>query len=192
MFPLFFFTTSFFRTFTSSNSFLPFTFFFPMTAIADNEHYYYVHDKPPRSATPYPYPPPIMVKHAIWFFPDADLFITIRSILYGVHRSRLLHQSSFFLNIPVEIKPCRTAQRGSTPSLPIAFNHLDSSLFTALLHLNNPHNFRANEFGWHRLKALAREWGFYVLVDRAIDESSLLARLRRPYLHSYLHSRTRS
>jgi hypothetical protein len=35
------------------------------------------------------YPPPILTKHHTWYLHDADLFISIRGTLYGIHRRRL-------------------------------------------------------------------------------------------------------
>jgi hypothetical protein len=35
------------------------------------------------------YPPPILVKHHTWCLYDADLFISIRGTLYGIHQRRL-------------------------------------------------------------------------------------------------------
>ena len=32
------------------------------------------------------YPPPILVKHHVWWYDDADIFIRISGILYGLHR----------------------------------------------------------------------------------------------------------
>ena len=34
----------------------------------------------------FPYPPPILVNHHTWFLPDADFFISIQGILYGLHQ----------------------------------------------------------------------------------------------------------
>ena len=31
----------------------------------------------------HPYPPPIIIKHHFWYFPNSDFFITICSIVYG-------------------------------------------------------------------------------------------------------------
>jgi hypothetical protein len=33
-----------------------------------------------------PYPPAILVKHHTWFFSDANLFISLDGVLYGVHQ----------------------------------------------------------------------------------------------------------
>jgi len=147
------------------------------------EHFYYVRDKPPRSFKPYPYPPSIMVKHALWYLPDADLFITVRSILFGLHHSHFVPESSYFQSIMDEIEPCRTAARGSNPSLPIAFNGLECSLFTAFLHLlYYPDNFQANEYGWYKLKSLARDWKFPRIAARAFQELEIIERRRRTYV----------
>ena len=31
------------------------------------------------------YPPPILTKHPIWYLLDADFFISLRGVLYGLH-----------------------------------------------------------------------------------------------------------
>jgi hypothetical protein len=35
------------------------------------------------------YPPPILTKHHTWYLHDADLFISIHGILYGIHQRQL-------------------------------------------------------------------------------------------------------
>jgi hypothetical protein len=51
--------------------------FLPPTSIFDPTIYPFA-DKP--------YLPAILVKHHTWFFPDADLFISLDGVLYGVHQ----------------------------------------------------------------------------------------------------------
>src|SRR5271169_494099 len=81
-----------------------------------------------------------------------------------------------------EIEPCQTAARGSNPSLPIAFNGLECSLFTAFLHLlYYPNNFQANRYGWYKLKSLARDWKFSRIAVRAFQELEIIERRRRTY-----------
>ena len=52
----------------------------------------------------YPYPPPIIIKlfqsfkHHLWYFHNSNFFITIHSVVYGLH-CRHFESSSFFSNI---------------------------------------------------------------------------------------------
>jgi hypothetical protein len=80
---------------------------------------------------PYPYPPPVLVKHPYLYFDDANLFISQRETLYGLHRRYF--ETPFFILILTNIEPGRTTARGTVPSLPIPINDTSTPLF---LHLS--------------------------------------------------------
>ena len=52
---------------------------------------------------PCSYPPPILVKHAHLYFDDADLFISQREILYGLHQQYF--DTPYFTQILTTIEP---------------------------------------------------------------------------------------
>src|ERR1700678_2936719 len=71
---------------------------------------------------PFPYPPPILVKHPIWFLDNADLFLSHREALFGFHRD--MFPTTYFSNILTTIEPGQIAARGTIPSLPILCNDI--------------------------------------------------------------------
>src|ERR1700678_1313848 len=46
---------------------------------------------------PFPYPPPIQVKHPMWFLNDANLFLSHRETLFGFHQE--IFQTTYFSTI---------------------------------------------------------------------------------------------
>ena len=50
------------------------------------------------------YPPPVLVKHPIWYLDHADLFISIQGTLYRVHRA-YFDNSSYFCAIMDVLDP---------------------------------------------------------------------------------------
>ena len=146
----------------------------------------------------YPYPPPVIVKHNFWYFHDANFFIMIRSIVYGVHR-RFFETSPFFQKILNQNEPGHDIPRGTSALLPIPFNDLEPSLFfTFLHHLYYPKLFVGTETDWKNIRKLAIEWellwvaGFAMLrlleirqehqppvIRRLIEHTSALGLYRR-------------
>ena len=75
------------------------------------------------------YPPPILTKHPIWYFLDADLFITLCGILYGLHWQHF--QSSILFQEIVTHGESHLI--GLLPHHPIPFDTLKHDLFNNLL-----------------------------------------------------------
>ena len=127
----------------------------------------------------YPYPPPILTKHAVWFLPKPDLFISIRGLLYGLHQGRFLPHSEKFREITSIIEPCRTSPRGLTPTLPIPLDSLEELYFNEfLLLLYQPDDFHGTDERWKRIYRLASHWGFRHVQDQAWIELQYLSFLR--------------
>jgi hypothetical protein len=73
---------------------------------------------------PHPYPPPILSKRLQWYLPNANRFISIRGILYGLHRD-MFPFGSYFLNIPPpEIQEGELIPRGFIPTLPLPLDDI--------------------------------------------------------------------
>ena len=51
---------------------------------------------------PFPYPPPFLVKRDEWYLSNANIFITVRGKLYGLHREHL-PTNCLFLHDPYTI-----------------------------------------------------------------------------------------
>lgn len=108
----------------------------------------------------YPYPPPIIVKHHCWYFDDADFFIMIRGIVYGLHR-RLFERSTYFSKILNQNEPEHDIPRGVSCFLPIPFDSLSTSHFAKFLdHLYYPDYFIATEEDWKNIRQLSLDWEF--------------------------------
>src|ERR1700678_2372089 len=72
------------------------------------------------------YPPPILVKHHVWWYDDADIFIRISGILYGLHR-QYFDNSILFQEI---LQYGQTDYIGMIPSRPIPFDILKHKIST--------------------------------------------------------------
>ena len=108
----------------------------------------------------YPYPPATIVKHHFWYFNNADFFIIIRGIAYGLHR-RLFEPSPYFRNILVQNEPGHDIPRGITVHLPIPFDKLSPPIFFIFLqYLYYPKYFIGTEEDWKNIRRLCLDWEF--------------------------------
>jgi hypothetical protein len=104
------------------------------------------------------YPPPTIAKHPYWYFPDADLFLMIRGVVYGIHRSHFKN-STFFHNILTQNDAIHNVPRGTTVHFPIPFDDLaPSTLFNLLHYLYYPGLFTGTELDWKELRRLSLDW----------------------------------
>jgi hypothetical protein len=105
------------------------------------------------------YPPPILVKHHIWFLPIANLFISLNGVLYGVHQS-YFEQSPLFQEV---LQYERDEEIGTNPCFPIPFDTLKKEILNNSLHLLY---FVAkqleylNREEWYNIKRLSMDWHF--------------------------------
>ena len=81
----------------------------------------------------YLYPLPIIINHHFWYFHDLDFFVTIRSIVYRLHRWHF-ELSSFFSDILNRNKPGHDIPRETSIHLPIPFDDLLPPTFFVFLH----------------------------------------------------------
>ena len=129
----------------------------------------------PETQQPYPYPPPILIKHSLWFLSEPDLYVSIRGLLYGLHQQHFTPHSTLFQQAVAYIEPGCTTPRGLTPTLPIPLDTLDPLLFEQfLLLLYHPDRFRGNENQWKRIHRLATHWNFRPIMDQAFLELQYL------------------
>jgi len=94
------------------------------------------------------YPPPMFTKHHRWYFENADLFIIIRGIVYGLHQIKFL-TSTYFQTI-LSINEINEDQpQGTTCLRPIPFDDMSHADFSLLLYfLYCPYNFQGTERDW--------------------------------------------
>jgi hypothetical protein len=78
------------------------------------------------------YPPPILTKHHTWYLHDADLFISIRGTLYGIHQRRL-EDLILFQEV---LRYGQNHLIGAIPIHPIPFDDLKKEIFDHFLILS--------------------------------------------------------
>ena len=140
------------------------------------------------STTPFPYPPPILVKHHIWFFEDADLFISIRGIAFGLYRN-FFEPSPFFQRKFKRILPGYTVPQGTTCLLPIPFDNLTYLEFsTFLMFLYRPDNFLGTKDEWFMIRRRCIKWKFTHQAGLALHHLVNLRRSKVPINHPILRN----
>jgi hypothetical protein len=110
------------------------------------------------------YPPPILVKHYIWFLPIADLFISLNGVLYGVYQS-YFKQSPLFQEV---------LQYGRDALKKEIFND-----FLHLLYFGAKRLEYLNREEWYNIKRLSMDWHFprltaFIIWQFVIFERRLL------------------
>ena len=132
------------------------------------------------------YPPPILVKHPIWRHNDADFFISVKGLVFELHRQQFL-QSPYFRILLHHFETERLVSRGNTLSTPLPFDDLPETLLTAFLCLlYDEENFTATEVEWHTLKRLSIDWGFPHQTAVAIRTIAYIREQRLPRAHRRL------
>ena len=110
-----------------------------------------------------PYPPPILAKHHTWYSVDADLFISICGILFGLHHAYFC-QSRYFQTIMDVAEPKRPVPKGSQALYPLPFEFL--SFFY------QPHNFVSTKRDWKNIHDYCIDW--YLPEHTAIATRKLI------------------
>ena len=111
-----------------------------------------------RTVSHIPYPPPILTKHHTWYSNDADFFISIHGILFGLHCAYFL-QSCYFQSIMDVTKPERPVPKGSQALYPIPFNDLNQLSFTCFLSFfYHPNNFASTKRDWENIRDYCIDW----------------------------------
>ena len=104
------------------------------------------------------YPPPVLVKHPIWYLNHASLFISIWGTLYGVHQA-YFDDSSYFHAIMDVLDPLFIIPQGYQPQRLIPFDNLDKMLLHQLIsYLYKPMEFPNNRSAWELLKQIIIGW----------------------------------
>jgi hypothetical protein len=75
------------------------------------------------------YPPPILMKHHTWYLHYADLFVSIHSTLYGIHRQQL-EESILFQEV---LLYGQNLLIGTILIYPIPFDDLKKEIFDHFL-----------------------------------------------------------
>ena len=112
------------------------------------------------------YPP--CAPHAIWWLENADIFLSVRGIVYGLRRVHFI-QSSFFRRLLSITK--LDISFGTTSSLPIPFDDIRPSTFGEiiyLLHLSEI--FKTTKENWLQILQTAKDWEMPHVIRRATTE----------------------
>ena len=105
------------------------------------------------------YPPPILIKHSIWYSINADFFIALQGTLYGLHWQ-------YFQNSPLFWEVVAHGEKQLIrllPQHPIPFDTLKHDLFNYFLILLYHGTIRLNHLkrdDWIDLKQLCVDWCF--------------------------------
>ena len=105
------------------------------------------------------YPPPILTKHPTWYCSNANLFITLRSVLYGLHWCHF-DDSILFQEIVAQGEEHLIRL---VPNHPILFDNLKHQLFHNFLVLLYHGTTRLNHLNrddWVDIKRLCVDWYF--------------------------------
>jgi hypothetical protein len=97
------------------------------------------------------------MKHHTWYLHDADLFISIHGILYGIHQ-RQLEESILF---PEVLQYGQNHQIGIVPFHPIPFDILKKEIFNQFLVLLYCETTTLNYLtrnDWVNIKRLCIDW----------------------------------
>jgi hypothetical protein len=125
------------------------------------------------------YPPAILVKHHVWFFPAPNLFVSLNGILYGVHQS-YFDQSLLFQEV---IYYGRADGIGTDPYYPIPFDTLKKEIFDNFLHLLYFSIKRLEQLpreNWINIKRLSMNWHFPHVTALIIQQFIILRRRLLP------------
>ena len=107
----------------------------------------------------YFYPPPVLSKHPVWYSLDANFFILLRGVLYGLHWGH-------FQNSPLFQEIITHGEKqlvGLLPRHPIPVDNLKNNLFDHFLVLLYQGSFQLNHLtrdNWINLKWLCIDWYF--------------------------------
>ena len=116
------------------------------------------------------YPPPVLVKHPIWYLNHANLFISIQGTLYGVHWA-YFNNSSYFHAIMDILDPIFIIPWGYQPQWPIPFNNLDEMLLHQLIsYLYKFTEFPNNRPAWELLKQISVGWYMPQITAMAVQK----------------------
>ena len=105
------------------------------------------------------YPPPILTKHPTWYSLDADFFILIWGVLYGLHWQ-------YFQNSPLFQEIITHGEKQLVrllPQHPIPFDILKNNLFNHFIILLYHGSFKLNHLtrdDWIDLKQVCVDWYF--------------------------------
>ena len=131
------------------------------------------------------YPPPLLTKHPLWYYFDADLFISIEGSLYGLHQRRF-DTSVFFKEI---LRYGEFNKIGTNPAHPIPFDALRIDLFEkflSLIYSSFPSELSFTFYELIDLKVLSIDWYFPHQTAIIVRKLFILRQQSLPPFHRFL------
>src|ERR1700678_4441719 len=131
------------------------------------------------------YPPPLLMKHPVWYYPDADLFISIKGSLYGLHQRRF--ETSVFCN--EILRYGKFNKIGTIPAHPIPFDALRNDIFEKfllLLYSSFPSEISFTFYELINLKVLSIDWYFPHQMAIIVRKLFILRQQSLPPFHRFL------
>ena len=136
-----------------------------------------------RTVSCIPYPPLILTKHHTWYSIDANLFISIHGILFGLHHT-YFSQSCYFQSIMDITEHEWPVPEGSQALYPIPFNDLNQLSSTHfLLFFYCPNNFAGTIWDWENIQDYCIDW--YLPEHTAI----MTCKLIKIWYSSFTHTK---
>ena len=135
-----------------------------------------------RTVSHIPYPPLILTKHHTWYSNDAEFFISIHGILFGLHCT-YFSQSRYFQSIMDVAEPEQPVPKGSQTLYPIPFDDLNQLSFTCfLLFFYCPNNFAGTKRDWENIWDYCINW--YLPEHTAITAQKLIEIWYNSFTHT--------
>jgi BTB/POZ domain len=119
--------------------------------------------------------------HAVWWLDNADIFLSIRGIVYGLRQIHFI-QSPIFRHLLAHTKSPFNTPFGTTPEAPISFDKIRPSMFEEmiyLLHLSE--TFKTTKENWLQIYQIAKDWGMPHVARRATTEMDRIYFQNHPY-----------
>jgi hypothetical protein len=109
---------------------------------------------------------PPFARHVVWWLENADIFLSIKGIVYGLRRIHFT-QSSLFRHLLDDITP----SFGTSSRNPIPFDEIHPpSLYEIIYLLHISEMFETNSQGWLRIFRIAKDWEMPHVARRATRE----------------------
>lgn len=114
------------------------------------------------------YPP--RTTHVLWWLENADIFISIKGIVYGLRRIHFTPSPLFRLLLSIT-RPPLDEPFGTTFHTAIPFDDINQQSFCEFVYLlHMPEIYRANSEGWLKIFQIAKDWEMPHVARRATRE----------------------
>jgi len=107
--------------------------------------------------------------HVIWWLENADIFLSVRGIVYGLRKIHFT-QSPIFRRLLARPRLNNTPF-GTTPQTPIPFDNIRPTAFGEMIYLLHISEiYKTNSGGWLQIFQIAKDWEMPQIARRATVE----------------------